>query len=420
MIRPRWIQIAALALFALLLGGCINIQQEYWLYENGSAKVSMDIGMSQALLSMGAASGSDTTTNPFETLKTKFNASNPNIKNVQVREYTDKDLQHFAVTFEVPDFEKFLANETSQDSEFNITLTHSPDSSVLFKQVTQLNAGSETSGLDLGSMGEVFKDMYWTVTVHVPQVMSTNGQKMDNSTVQWKIPMADVFTGKAPSELTMVYQPKGSIGGGIFGGSGNSNIVIWLVGAIVLLVIAGGAAYYFLVYRKRPAAVPAAYSAAPAMGSVPQQWNAQPPQTDLSQQWGPPPQQPDFPQQWDAQPPQAGLPPQWNAQPPQPDVPPQWSAPPPQADIAPEWNAPPQQPSQPPPVQYDQTPPASPPPPAEPPQPPDYPAYTQYTQAPQVPPGPTQASDYYPTYPPQPPPASPPPAEPSPGQTDQN
>ena len=218
-------------------------------------------------------------------------------------------MQHFAVTFEVPDFEKFLANETSQDSEFNITLTHSPDSSVLFKQVTQLNAGSETSGLDLGSMGEVFKDMYWTVTVHVPQVMSTNGQKMDNSTVQWKIPMADVFTGKAPSELTMVYQPKGSIGGGIFGGSGNSNIVIWLVGAIVLLVIAGGAAYYFLVYRKRPAAVPAAYSAAPAMGSVPQQWNAQPPQTDLSQQWGPPPQQPDFPQQWDAQPPQAGLPP---------------------------------------------------------------------------------------------------------------
>ncbi len=67
--RPRWIHIAALVLFALLLGGCINIQQEYWLYENGSAKVSMDIGMSQALLSMGAASGSDTTTNPFETLK---------------------------------------------------------------------------------------------------------------------------------------------------------------------------------------------------------------------------------------------------------------------------------------------------------------------------------------------------------------
>jgi len=392
--RPRWIHIAALVLFALLLGGCINIQQEYWLYENGSAKVSMDIGMSQALLSMGAASGSDTTTNPFETLKTEFNASNPNIKNVQVREYTDKDLQHFAVTFEVPDFEKFLANETSQDSEFNITLTHSPDNSVLFKQVTQLNTGSETTGLDMGSMGEVFKDMYWTVTVHVPQVMSTNGQKMDSSTVQWKIPMADIFTGKAPSELTMVYQPKGSIGGGIFGGTGSSNILIWVIGGIVLLVIAGGAAYYFLVYRKRPAAVPAAYSAAPPMGGVPQQWNAQPPQ-------------PDFPQQWNAPQPQAGLPPQWGPPSSQPDVPPQ-------------WNAPPQQPLQPPDVQYVPPPPASPPPPAEPSQPPDYSAYSQYTQAPQVPPGPTQASDYYPSYPPQPPPASPPPVEPPPDQTNQS
>ncbi len=126
------------------------------------------------------------------------------------------------------------------------------------------------------------------------------GKSMDNNTVQWKIPMADIFSGKAPSELTMVYQPKGSIGGGIFGGSGSSNIVIWLIGGIVLLVIAGGAAYYFLVYRKRPAAVPAAYSATPPMGSVPQQWNAQPPQPDLRSS-GDAPQ----PQQWDAQPPQA-------------------------------------------------------------------------------------------------------------------
>ncbi len=61
----RWIPIAALVLFALLLGGCINIQQEYWLYEDGSAKVGMDIGMSQALLSMGATSGSDSQQQPI-------------------------------------------------------------------------------------------------------------------------------------------------------------------------------------------------------------------------------------------------------------------------------------------------------------------------------------------------------------------
>ena len=107
----RWFPVAALILFALLLGGCINIQQEYWLYEDGSAKVGMDIGMSQALLSMGATGDSGTSSSPFEDLKNESNDSNPNIKNVQVREYTDNDLQHFEVTFEVDDFEQFLAEE---------------------------------------------------------------------------------------------------------------------------------------------------------------------------------------------------------------------------------------------------------------------------------------------------------------------
>ena len=422
----RWIPISALILFALLLGGCINIQQEYWLYEDGSAKVSMDIGMSQALLSMGATSGSDTTTNPFDDLKSEFNDSNPNIKNVKVREYSENDLQHFEVTFEVPDFEKFLAEEASQGSEFDITLTRTPDDSILFKQTTQLDSGGMGSDMDVESMGPVFKDMYWSVIVHVPQVISTNGERLDNSTVQWKIPMADIFSGKAPGELTMVYKPRGAIGGGgIFGsaGSTDSNLGLFLIVGIVVLVIAAGAAYYFLVFRKRPAAVSAAYgSYPPPSGGQPQQglppqWGAQP-QQGVPPQWGAQPQQ-GPPPQWNGQP-QQGPPPQWDGQPPQ-APPPQYGAPPPQAEnLPPQWNAPPQpgtpetypqqQPPQQPPAQYNQTPP----------QPPDYPAYPQYTQPPAYPPGPAQGSDYYPPYPPQQPPAAQPPVEPPPDPPEQS
>lgn len=383
---PRWIPITALVLFALLLGGCINIQQEYWLYEDGTAKVRMDIGMSQALLSMGATSGSDSTTNPFEDLKSEFNDTNPNIKNVQVREYADDDLQHFEVIFEVPDFEKFLKEQASQGSEFNITLTRTPDDSILFKQITQLDTGGEASGLDVDSMGPVFKDMFWSVTVHVPQVVSTNGERLDNSTVQWKIPMADIFSGKAPGELTMVYKPKGAIGGGgIFGaGGGAASWLIYLVVGIVVLLVAGGAAYYFLVLRKRP-------TAESVYGSYPPPPPGQPQQGDPSQ-WGAPPPQQNVPPQWSAPPPQAGnLPPQWNAQP-QPGTP---EAYPPQQQ---------------PPVQDSQTPPP----------PPDYPAYPQYTPPPQYPPGSAQGNDNYPQYPPQQPPAASPPVEPPPDQPKQS
>ena len=425
--RRRWIPIAALVLFALLLGGCINIQQEYWLYEDGSAKVGMDIGMSQALLSMGATSGSDANSNPFEDLKSEFNDSNPNIKNVQVREYSDNDLQHFAVTFEVDDFEKFLATEASQGSEFNITLTRTPDDSILFKQITQLDTGMGANDMDMESMGPVFEDMYWSVLVHVPRVISTNGEQLDNNTVQWKIPMADIFAGKAPGELTMVYRPKGAIGGGgIIGGAGTSgsNWVVWLIAGIVLLVVAAGAIYYFLVWRKRPAAVATTYGGYPPPGNFPPPGNypptgnypppgGQPPQAGYPPQWGAQPQ-PGAAPQWDAQP-QPGAAPQWDAQP-QPGVPPQagplppqWGAPQPGTSEAFPQQPPQQQSPQQPPAQYNQAPPQS----------PDYPAYPQYDQSPQYPPGPVQGSDYYPPYPPQKPPTAPPPVEPPPDQADQ-
>ena len=269
--RPRWLLISALVLLAVLLGGCINIQQEYWLKADGSAQVSMDIGMSTALLSMGSSSGGGTSTsNPFQDIKKEFDSTNPYIKNVKVREYTDKDLQHIALTFDVPNFELFLKNQTKQEGELDITLAHQPNGNILFTQITQLNAASDqTSGLDPSSMSSMFKDMYWTVTVHVPQVISTNGIRMDNNTVQWKIPMADVFAGKAPASLTVEYKPVGEIGGGLLGGSGSGSTAGTVLIVVVLLVLAlgGGAAFYFLVLRKR--AAPAAASAYPGYPGYP-------------------------------------------------------------------------------------------------------------------------------------------------------
>ena len=130
--RPRWLMVPALVLLALLLGSCINIQQEYWLKADGSAQVSMDIGMSTALLSTGGTgSGGITSSNPFQSIKKGYDTSNPYIKNVKVREYTDQDMQHIEIKFDVPNFEQFLKNQTSPDGKLDITLSRNPDGNIL-------------------------------------------------------------------------------------------------------------------------------------------------------------------------------------------------------------------------------------------------------------------------------------------------
>lgn len=265
--HPRWPLFFTLALLGLLLGGCINIQQEYWLKADGSAQVSVDLGMSNALLSLGGNGASAQPANPFQDLKKEFNSS-PLVKNLKVREYSDKDLQHIALSFEVDNFEKYLQNQPQGQGELAITLTRQPNGSVVFKQLTRLNAGDQPSGLDPKAMEPLFKDLYWTVTVHVPQVVSTNGTRLDDRTVQWKIPMADVFSGKAAGSLTLEYQPTGGSGNGPAGSLLGIGIAVLLV-----LALGGGAAYYFLVWRKRPTAVPAGanpgYPGFPPAGDLP-------------------------------------------------------------------------------------------------------------------------------------------------------
>jgi hypothetical protein len=372
----RWKVLIGMVVFALLLSGCINIQQEYWLNGDGSAKISMDVGMSDALLSMGGASGGSSQSSPFDDLKKEFSTSNTHIKNVQVNEYKKDAMQHFAVTFEVANFEDFLKTQSAQNGEFDISLSHQTDGSIVFKQLTNLNKEGQTTGLDAASVSSMFKDMYWTVIVHAPQVISTNGSKMDDGTVQWKIPMADVFAGKAPSQLTATYKTTGGGGGG--------SVWIWLIVGLVVVLLAGAAGYYFLVLRKRPPQAPAgmtpgAYPGYPPPGS-PYGASATPvgmppapveAQTNYARQAVPPVYPPQAPPPQEMQ-----MPPQvWTVEPPaEPQAPPYTPPPAPVASSLPPTK----------PLNPAAVPPAAPTPPPAPAS-----QYPQY-QFPQFPPAPTQ------------------------------
>ncbi len=339
----RWIVMIILFSMALLLSGCINIAQEYWINADGTAKVSLDMGVSESLLSMGGSGGSSG--NPLDELKTEFDEkTNPLIKNVQSKEYTDKDMRHYAVTFDVTKFDEFIAQQSKEASDtFNITLEKKSNGNVVFKQILKMD-NSSTTGVDPKQLESMFKDMYWSVVVHVPAIVSTDGTKKDNTTVEWKIPMSEVAAGKIDRVLTVEYNPSGGGAGGL------SALIIILVVAAVLIIAA--LLVYFLVLKKRkPAAAAAAYGF-PPQGGAPQY-----PQGQYPQQ----PQYPQYPQQ-----PQQPQYPQYPQQPQQPQYPQG------QYPQQPQYPQYPQQPQQP---QYPQYP-----------QQPQYPQYPQYPQQPPQPP----------------------------------
>lgn len=350
----RWVVIMVILSMALLLSGCINIAQEYWLNADGSAKISIDMGVSESLLSMSGG----TSSSPLDQMKADLDSkTNPLIKNVQGREYTEKDMRHYAVTFEVTKFDEFVAQQKkSGDETFDITLEKKSNGNIVFKQTLKMDSSNTgMTGTDAKQLESAFKDMYWSVVVHVPEVVSTDGTKKDGGTVEWKIPMAEIFSGKTNRVLTVEYNPAGNAGVG-----GSTALIIVLV--VLALLIVAAALVYFLVLRKRAPAP--AYSAPtpaqpvyPAQGAYPQQPQA--PQY---------PQYPQYPQQ------------------PQPPQPPQS---PPQGQY-PQYPQYPQQPQAPQYPQYPQQ---------QPPQPPQYPQQGQYPQYPQYPQQPPQQ----PPQPPQPP-----------------
>jgi hypothetical protein len=382
----RYIKVALVLFLLFLLSGCINMKQEMWFNPDGSGKISIDIGMAESFLSMMGSGG--TTSTPLDDFKKTYDASkDPNIKNVTPKEYTDKDMRHYSVSFDVTDMKKYIESGSgSTDGSMDIKLATLANGNVTYTQKLAMSGAStgdlSSTGMDAKQLESAFKDMYWTVIIHTPQVVNwdknKNGKQPDGGTVQWDIPMSQVFTSTDALSLSLEYNPKGSVGP--FSG-GSSTVVIIVVIVVLALLVAAG--LYFFVFRRRApagAAVgqPGQYPQGqypPQPGQYPQGQYPQgqyPPQPGQYPQGQYPPQQGQYPQQPGQRPP-AQYPPQPGQYPPPqyPQQPGQY--PPPQYPQQPGQYPPPQYPQQPgqyPPPQY---PPAQQPPAQYPPQPGQYP-----------------------------------------------
>lgn len=251
----RLLLIAVLLVTSMLLASCINMQQEYWFNADGSGKLSMDVGMSESLMNMAEVSGG-TNIPTEEELKQDFIGGNEAlVKNVEARSYTQDGYVHYVVSADVPDMQKFFKDSQSSSEGFAMTLEKLPNGNLAFKQSVDMNSalgsgtGLDTSGADMSSMvGSMLDGQYWTVKVHVPNVVHTNGTwNKSGGYVEWKVPMKEMF-GSQAYEMSLEYSAKTSILGTIL------KIALFLLIALVVVVAAAVGVFFVLKRRSTPPA----------------------------------------------------------------------------------------------------------------------------------------------------------------------
>jgi hypothetical protein len=233
---------------ALLLSGCIQVEQEYWINPDGSGTIRMDMAYSEALKEMGdpTASGLPTTTE----LEGDY-SGNPFVTKMTLDEYTADGMYHTAVLIEVSSMTEFLrAAEADSGSakEGLPSLELLENGQYRFSQLLTMDGDEELDEFSREMMTGAFSGMYWTVKLHAPNVVSTNGvMDAKTSTVEWRVPMSDLLTTSSGYEIEAVYQPPALR---------RSSLLWWIIGGGLCLSVCGvsvvgvSAGVFFLRRRK--------------------------------------------------------------------------------------------------------------------------------------------------------------------------
>lgn len=239
--------VAASLLVAILLSGCVELKLESEFKDDGSAIHSVETTIERDSFDQLAAMGGeeadmfselDATQDEAEAAGFTFEKidNDEKLGSRISKEYDDgHDVEAaFNEIFEVNADEGgdvstggITGTYESDGDEHRLDLT--VDSGILFPD------GGEAAGAQFGDMSEMVTITY---TATMPgKIKETNGEKVDDNTVRWELPL----TGS--TEITAVSEGSG--------GGGGSNIVLFAL--IGLLLIGGAVAAYLFTQRRRPA-----------------------------------------------------------------------------------------------------------------------------------------------------------------------
>jgi hypothetical protein len=244
--------ILTLAMFAILLTGCVNIRQEIWVNADYTGKVSLEMSISEALIT--AANAIDgtigTSLDPRTQADQDFGA-NQFVQNYAYQDYSDGTNHFFTTTFEIIDFKAFL--ETVNNDLVDITLSELENGNLGYSQMLVYNTGVEefTTSSDIlkkayeAAKASAMKSTTWQVILHLPNVVSTNGTQSENvEGILWSYPMSTVASANPPLELKAEYRKPvipTSISGAAWFPWAIGGVCLLIVGVVLILILSTAA-----------------------------------------------------------------------------------------------------------------------------------------------------------------------------------
>lgn len=201
----------------MMVSGCINYSEETWLKGNGSGRMKMAIGISEALMSMSPEEGGEGAFSD-EGIKNAFKGKK-GIRMKSAKTYNKDGNKVMDLEIEYESLKALEALGNSDNTSFigKITLKKNKKGQLVFTRVLTFSSPNAEKEKDeeYSAMGEemmagLFANYVWRYTVHFPyKVISANTSDdaidRKTNTVKWDVSLASLI--KKPQKMTAVLRP---------------------------------------------------------------------------------------------------------------------------------------------------------------------------------------------------------------------
>lgn len=210
---------------AFLISGCIDMEQDIYLYSDGSGRIRFDMGINKDLTELGEEPGQDEIdlAENFKKIARRL-LSDPRLSSSpRVEEYSDRDYRRVAIDItlrdwhDLPDINRTIIEHGTEgdvkDPNINglllFSLEEREDGSVTYRQPVAPSYPGVSGSEEEGGWGKFTRYLVntfmgegaLTVTLHSPTISYTNGLwQTDRTSVQWSVELADLITESAEIE----------------------------------------------------------------------------------------------------------------------------------------------------------------------------------------------------------------------------
>lgn len=188
--------------FMLNATACFEMRQEVWILKDGQGRMKMDFGVEKKIADLMAQSSGENNnqTNPFSTqglkeLEKKIKAD-PEIVAVKTKTFNEGEMQFISVDVTNKDFTKIFEASSQSDETFKSGAVFKKTSDTSYEMTYNFeNAQGSKQKIteeEKQNLKAMFGDHKVTLVFHAPKILKTNGKKINDTTVNFEVPLAEI------------------------------------------------------------------------------------------------------------------------------------------------------------------------------------------------------------------------------------